>query len=122
MESIIEKGIKMENDKMGFGDEKFKEYMGKIEKFEEGDSLDSVLNTLKYKITIISDLYSKSVETYIAVEKDDPIKKDLSKYINQLIEHSIQTFDQFNYILIDIEDNNDNEETTGDKLNGEENK
>lgn len=120
------------NNKMEFGDEKFKEFMNKTSNLKEDeDSLETILNSIKYKMDIISKLYLTTADTYLGVKEKDPIKKDLHKFLNQLIEYATQGLDQFNYVLIDFEEtgNEDteisNEDTdTTDKIdpNGEDGK
>ena len=105
----------MKNDKPEFGDDRFKEFMNKFMNPEEGDSLGQILSAIKFKIKSISELYSKTLDTYLVLKDGDPVKENLTKYIFQLIEQSLQTLDQFSYVLIDLEDGNNDDITNGEE-------
>lgn len=97
-------------EKMEFGDEKFREYINNINNSEESDSLCLILDTLRFQIKTISDLYKKSLDTYFVLEKEDPVKKSLANYINQLTNHSLRLFEQLSYILVDIQDTDEDDD------------
>lgn len=95
----------MSDENKEFGDEKFKEYMNKINSNPgDGDSLSVILSAIKFKIKSIYELFSKTIDAYQLLQFDDPLKEKLDKFMSQLIKHSLETLDQFSYILMDFED------------------
>lgn len=100
----------MSDEKAEFGDERFQEYMNRINSSEEEDAIEHILEALKFEMTSISDLYKKSIDRYILLTNNDPIKEKLSKFIIQLIDHLTNTIDQFNFILVDIHGSEEEDE------------
>ncbi len=100
------------NNDPEYGDDKFKEYMEKLNSDQQNnDSLLQVLDAVKFKLKSISDVFGKSLDSYTILKSEDPLKEKLLDYITKLIGHSLQTLDQFSYILIDIDDDDtDNDE------------
>ena len=109
-------------EKMEFGDEKFREYINSLNNSEETDSLCQILGTLKFEIETLSDLYKKSLDTYLVLGKEDPLKENLLNYINQLTNHSLRIFEQISYILVDIQvtDEDDDEDKNEGDINDRE--
>lgn len=94
-----------------YGDDEFKEY---LKESENSDPLILIINTLRCKIKAVSELYSKSLDAYLKMKDDDPLKKELVKYIMKLTEQASQTMDQFNYALLSDDIGNDDTGTNED--------
>ena len=75
----------MDENEQEYGDEKFKEYMENFQNNnKEDDSLELILKNIRFKITSILKLYSKSIETYIKIKDSDPFKEKLREFLIQL--------------------------------------
>lgn len=84
-----------------YGDENFKDFMDK------SSELKIVINTIRYKIKSIIELYSSSLNTYLKLNNEDPLKKELREYLLELFKHSLQAIDQFDYALLGDDDQNE---------------
>lgn len=77
---------------------------------QEDNQLSFIINTLKFKIDAISDLYNTTITNYQKIPEIDPVKTILKDYIEKLIGLSLQALNQFDYTLIDDEDSENDEE------------
>ena len=84
-----------------FGDEEFDKY---IKESDKTDPLVLIINTIRYKTKTIYEFYSKSLDIYIKLDEKDPLKERIRDFLIKLIDHSLQSMDQFNYALIDNDD------------------
>lgn len=68
------------------------------------DQLTIIINAINQKANNILKFYSKSLDIYKELEQNDPIKNPLKEFIIDLIKSSIITISQFDYALIDDEE------------------
>jgi len=99
-------------NEQNYGDEKFKEFMENGNSLER-DPLILIIKAIQYKITAISKIYADSLKVYVDMSNEDPLKKELRKHILSLMEHTQLSIDQFNYALIDEEDDEEEEDING---------
>ena len=88
------------------GDEDFKDFLDK-----DGNGLDNstiemiiVINAIKAKITAVSDFYKETLSIYNDIPNDDPIKENLRKFLQDLIQEAKQSLTQFDYAVLPEED------------------
>lgn len=94
------------------GDEKdFEDYLEDKDSNNLNDnSFSIIVDTIKSKMECISKTYSTTLENYVKLkelsklENSDPMLNKLSEFIEKLIFLSLQTFNQFDYIMINDED------------------
>ena len=96
-----------------FGDGDFKDYMDR--EYNKQDPLMIIIKAIRYKMLAISDIYSKTLDAYMTLKDDDPLKPELKAHILRMMEHTKQTMNQYNYALISDDDIVDTEE---EGLNG----
>jgi hypothetical protein len=92
-----------------FGDEDFKDFMDK--EYNKHDPIIIIIEAIRCKMLAISDIYSKSLDAYMSLKDDDPLRENLKEHILKMMEHTQETMNQFNYAL--IEDEDDTEEGNG---------
>lgn len=98
------------------GDKDFQDF---LEKNPPSDQLSPIINALNLKSQSIFKAYSKSIDIYKELNKDDPLKKELKIFINKLMEHLLHTISQFDYALIDEGEGSEME--NGEDEDGEQN-
>ena len=110
-----------------YGDERFKKFINNLgdQKRENNpeEPFELILNALKYKINAISEFYTNTLTAYLRIREDDPLKEDFRKYLNLLIDSSMQAIDQFNYMLIDLDNTEEDDSINGkNNANGDKKK
>lgn len=65
------------------------------------------LVVLREKIKAIQNIYSATLNIYKALPMDDPLKGKLLVHADAMATAACETFDQFNFILIDDDDDDD---------------
>ena len=81
------------------GDEAF-------EKFINNDSgscpnIHFIILALREKIKFVSNTYNTSLGAYLKLNEGDPLKEVLLKHITKLMEYSLQSVNQFDFVLMD---------------------
>ena len=94
-----------------YGDEDFKDYMDK--EYNKQDPLMIIIEAIRCKMLAVSDIYAKSLNAYVGLKDSDPLKEDLKAHILRMMEHTQQTLDQYNYALINDNEDVDEEEEKG---------
>lgn len=74
------------------------------------DPIIVIIEAIRCKINALSDIYSKTLDAYAALKPEDPLKEKLKEHILKIMDHTLQTMDQFNYALINDDDNTEEEE------------
>jgi len=126
--NIRENLIFMEDkNNIEYGDERFKKFINNLgdQKRENNpeEPFELILNALKYKINAISEFYTNTLTAYLRIREDDPLKEDFRKYLNLLIDSSMQAIDQFNYMLIDLDNTEEDDSINGkNNANGDKKK
>ncbi len=91
-----------------FGDSEFKDFMSR--EYSKEDPLIIIIEAIRSKMLAVSDIYATSLKTYEKLVEGDPLKDSLKKHIEAMMEHTLQTMDQFNYALINGEEDDLDEE------------
>ena len=91
-----------------YGDDKFRDFMNR--EYNKNDPLIIIIEALRCKINAISEIYAKSLDAYTSLKIDDPLRETLIVHIKKMMEHTIQTMEQFNLALIDDTDDLEDEE------------
>jgi len=73
-----------------------------------------VIYTIREKIKYISEIYSKTLDSYIALKDEDKLKKTLSKYLEDLIKQAQQSITQLDYTIMGLEDSKEDQEPKED--------
>lgn len=94
----------MSNDE--FNDEEFREFM----KDSNYQDILIIIKTIFDKMSFIRELYDNTLKRYIELKEEDPLKDILKQYIIDLIAESKQSFKQFDYAIIDMDSEEDEEE------------
>ena len=82
------------------GDAEFEKYL----KGNADKSILTILYALKEKTIYINNFYKTILDAYLRMASDDPLKKDLEKTISKLSRYSMKVISQFDYVLLDDED------------------
>ena len=83
------------------GDEAFEKFLkDNIDKNMEKSIL-TIIYSLKEKTSYMNNFYKISLESYMKMTPDDPLKKDLGKTILKLIKQSLMAVNQFDYVLLE---------------------
>jgi hypothetical protein len=63
------------------------------------------LFVVKEKMRAIQNMYSRTLDTYVNLGEAEPLKRKLLNYLEKLVTTSCETFDQFDFLLIDDDEN-----------------
>jgi hypothetical protein len=96
------------------GDGALENYINKNSDGSFPKELAIILMALKEKMTYLTKIYGLSMESYLKLDSKDPLKELLKNHIIKISDYSIQAIDQFDYILMC--DNEDDDEKTGPGL------
>lgn len=91
-----------------FGDKEFGDFMKK--EYNGQDPIIIIIEAIRCKMLAVSDIYKKSLDTYVTLPEGDPLKNDLRDHILRMMEHTQQTMDQFNYALISDDEDDEGED------------
>lgn len=88
-------------------DKEFQDYLNNNDNSE--DQLLTIVKTIYLKSNTIYEFYSKTVDTYLKLNEKDPLKTEFEIYLKDLMKQSLYTIAQFDYALIE-EDDEDGDE------------
>ena len=85
-----------------FGDSEFKDFMNR--EYNREDPLIVIIEAIRAKMLAVSDIYGKSLDAYVQLEKDDQLKTVLKGNIEKMMDFALETLNQFNCALINDEE------------------
>jgi hypothetical protein len=91
----------MEKDVPESGDQDFERF---IRENTTNGCIPFPLILLREKIKAIQPIYSETLKAYLQLPNDDPMKEKLLGYVDKYATSACETFDQFNFLMIEDEE------------------
>ena len=90
------------------GDEAFGKYI-------DGNScpnnnISLIVLALREKVRHLSNMYNTSLGAYLKLNENEPLRIEMGKFISKLMDHSVQSLNQFDFILMDDSEEEDDPE------------
>jgi hypothetical protein len=84
------------------GDEAFEKFIN--ENTCPNNNIALLVLVLREKVRHLSTVYNTSLGAYLKLGDSDPIRAEMGKFISKLMEQSVQSLNQFDFILMEDEE------------------